>query len=142
MNLESNGNEVNFQMREPRNGIPWSNERLRRRKTYSTWMGSQEWLKHRELWRLSWIEVTGAEPYCLICLKNWELRSGDLHHRSYSNLGNEKFQDLIPLCRNCHCKLHLILESSPAWRRLTRAQASDTIVLKLRQLEMVGRSCH
>ncbi len=137
-NLENNGSEVNSQMREPREGIPWSHGRVRRRQTYLTWMESQEWLDYRAMWRLRWMEVTGAEPFCLVCLKSWDLRSGDLHHRSYSNLGHEKFQDLIPLCRSCHKKLHHVLESSPAWRRLTRAQASDTIVLKLRHFAIAG----
>lgn len=30
----------------------------------------------------------------------------DVHHRTYKNRGNEKFADLIVLCRACHSKHH------------------------------------
>lgn len=29
-----------------------------------------------------------------------------VHHKSYSNLGNEKLTDLITVCRHCHSKIH------------------------------------
>jgi len=32
----------------------------------------------------------------------------DLHHLNYNNMLNEKFEDLIPLCRNCHNLEHKI----------------------------------
>jgi hypothetical protein len=60
------------------------------------------------------------------------LHSGDLHHRNYDRLGHERFDDLIPLCRACHEQLHRTLESTPAWRRMGRAQASDVIIARLR----------
>jgi hypothetical protein len=61
------------------------------------------------------------------------LSHSDLHHRSYERLGAEADCDLIPLDRACHDRLHAILESSPAWRRLGRAQATDVIVARLRR---------
>ncbi len=70
----------------------------------------------------------------VLCGMWWpcSLRSGDLHHRSYDRLGAERFSDLVPLDRACHDRLHAILESTPAWRRLGRAHATDVIVVRLR----------
>ena len=75
----------------------------------------------------------GAEPRCVACGGSWSLRHGDLHHRSYARQGAEADCDLIPLDRACHDRLHAILESSPAWRRLGRAEATDAIVARLRR---------
>lgn len=30
----------------------------------------------------------------------------ELHHRTYKRLGRESLNDLIPLCRSCHARLH------------------------------------
>ncbi len=74
--------------------------------------------------------VFGVEPTCAVCGGCWTLRNGDLHHRNYERLGRERFDDLMPLCRACHEHLHRILESTPAWRRMGRAQASDVIIAR------------
>jgi len=29
-----------------------------------------------------------------------------LHHRTYTRLSREQLLDLIPLCKNCHCRVH------------------------------------
>lgn len=118
-------------MREPRRGLTWSRGRLGRRVTYSTWMASAAWRRTRAAWRARWVAEHGAEPVCAVCSARWTLRRGDLHHRSYDRLGHEAFEDLSPLCRPCHEQVHLILESSPAWRRMHRAQATDLIVAHL-----------
>lgn len=120
-------------MREPRRGLPWSTSRIKRRFEYSKWMESQSWLDARKLWFSAWVDLEGRDPYCLACGGNWTLQHGDLHHRSYERLGHERFDDLMPLCRSCHDKVHKILESSPSWRKLNRGQASDLIVGKLRK---------
>jgi 5-methylcytosine-specific restriction endonuclease McrA len=94
-------------------------------------------LDFRTHWRNNFVAVFGVEPTCAACGGSWTLRNGDLHHRNYDRLGHERFDDLVPLCRVCHEQLHLILESTPAWRHLGRAQASDLIVARLRAA--VGR---
>jgi hypothetical protein len=120
-------------MREPRPGLAWSRQRVRRRATYAAWMASVEWLAQRRRWWVAWVAAHGAEPTCVACGAPWTLRHGDLHHRSYDRLGHERPDDVSAMCRACHGLLHAILESSPAWRQMDRAQASDLIVARLRR---------
>jgi hypothetical protein len=95
-------------------------------------MAGRAWLDLRAHWRDTFVAVFGVEPTCAACGGRWTLRNGDLHHRNYDRLGHERFDDLIPLCRACHEQLHRILECTPAWRRMGRAQASDVIVARIR----------
>jgi 5-methylcytosine-specific restriction endonuclease McrA len=94
-------------------------------------MASSSWLDCRRRWRDAFVAVHGVEPACAVCGEPWTLRRGDLHHRSYDRLGHERFDDLVPLCRACHERVHRIFERTPGWRRLPRAQASDAIVSRL-----------
>jgi hypothetical protein len=119
-------------MREPRSGLSWSRARVLRRHQYGTWMASRAWLDFRAHWHDTFVAVFGVEPPCAACGGRWTLRNGNLHHRSYDRLGRERFDDLTPLCRACHEQLHRILESTPAWRLMGRAQASDVIIARLR----------
>lgn len=127
-------------MRDPRPGIAWSTGRIVRRAGYAAYMASERWCQVREAWAAQWFEDHGRPPVCSACGAEWRLRAGDLHHRSYSRLGHEKPNDMIPMCRGCHADLHRILESSPAWRRLGRPQATDLIVnvLRKRHLQQEG----
>ena len=120
-------------MRDPRPGLAWSKRRVRRRAAYAAWMASDEWLARRSAWREAWVAAHGEEPHCVVCGGPWNLRHGDLHHRSYAHLGAERDCDLIPLDRACHDRLHAILESTPAWGRLGRAHSTDVIVARLRR---------
>lgn len=129
-------------MRDPRAGLPWSRRRVRRRGDYAAWMASSAWLVRRAAWRDAWVATDGAEPHCVACGGPWSLSAGDLHHRSYARLGAEADGDLIPLDRACHDRLHLILESSPAWRRLGREHATDVIVARLRQRQTCTAPSH
>jgi hypothetical protein len=40
------------------------------------------------------------------CLGCWKEPACVLHHISYANKGSEKPEDLVPLCKECHKKLH------------------------------------
>jgi predicted HNH restriction endonuclease len=95
-------------------------------------MGSACWRARRAAWRTRWVAEHGREPVCAACGCPWALHCGDLHHRSYDRLGRELDADLTPLCRGCHDQVHVILESSAAWRRMNRAQATDLIIAHLR----------
>ena len=66
----------------------------------------------------------------LRCRRGWTLRD-DLHHLSYDRLGNERHEDLLPLCRTCHRALHRILDTSPHWRAMPRSTASLAIIERL-----------
>jgi hypothetical protein len=96
-------------------------------------MAGPEWLETRQRWLRTWIARCGRQPTCLVCDGPWTLKRGHLHHRCYQRIGSERFADLIPLDCDCHDRLHRILESTPAWRRMNRAQATDLIVAQLRQ---------
>jgi len=118
-------------MREPRPGIPWSRSRVAKREQYGTYMDSPEWYRRREQWATAWKDTHGTDIVCVICGETWTLHKGDLHHRSYDRLGQERVTDLLPMCRACHKKLHTIMESASAWRRMGRVSATDMIIARL-----------
>ena len=122
-----------LQVREPQPGIAWSQRRIARRAAYDCWMWSPQWLEVRRRWRREWIRRNGGEPACAVCAGEWSLTSGDLHHRTYSRLGHERFEDLVALDRLCHDRVHRIWDANPAWRRLDRSLANDLIVGMLRR---------
>jgi len=119
-------------VRDPRTGIDWSPCRVAIRARYGIYMSSSAWFDRRRLWAADWRAMTGRDPFCFACEGAWELRHGDLHHRSYERLGEEELRDLVPLCRPCHTLLHAILERSPSYRQLRRERASDLIVARIR----------
>ena len=43
---------------------------------------------------------------CECCGKEFKIEFIQLHHLTYKNIGNEKFNELIRLCFNCHGKIH------------------------------------
>jgi hypothetical protein len=120
-------------MREPRVGIAWSPARLERREAYDEYMASPEWFARRALWVQEWRARTDTEPFCLACGSVWRELHDDLHHVTYVRLGAELFDDLMPLCRDCHGELHRVLESSVLWQRVGRVAASQRIVALLRE---------
>lgn len=119
-------------MREPRQGLTWSWQRVEIRARYASYIDSPAWGRRRERWLAEWVEANGLDPVCAGCGGKWTLTAGDLHHRSYARLGHESWRDLMPLCRVCHDELHRIMEGAPSWRRLGREQASDLIAARLR----------
>ena len=65
---------------------------------YSDYLKSDHWQKMRKL------ALSRAKYKCQLCsTKNVKL---NVHHNTYENLGNEKNEDLIVLCENCHKKFH------------------------------------
>lgn len=120
-------------MRDPRPGLAWSRQRIARRVAYGCWMASPGWAEVRRRWYQEWTRRYGIEPCCAACGGEWSLASGDLHHRSYRRLGEECFEDLLPLDRDCHDRLHAVWDTNPAWRRIDRGYANDLIVALLRR---------
>jgi 5-methylcytosine-specific restriction endonuclease McrA len=92
-------------------------------------MDSPIWFARRKRWLAEWEKATGSPPVCLACGGKWS----DLHHRSYDRLGNERWCDLVPLCRACHDQLHARLEGNSEWRKRPRPQATDALVAHMRR---------
>ena len=70
-------------------------------------------------------------PTCAVCSDPWEPKRDDLHHHDYSRLGRERFEDLVPLCRDDHDAVHEHMRSKN-WRRHGHAAASRSIVARLK----------
>jgi 5-methylcytosine-specific restriction endonuclease McrA len=119
-------------MLDPRRDVARSRALVLHRLRYRALVGTRSWLDRRRRWLDAYAAVHRSEPTCAVCGAAWTLRHGHLHHRSYERLGRERFEDVTPLCRACHERVHRILASNPGWRRLGRGQASDVIVRGLR----------
>lgn len=63
----------------------------------NVYLKSDEWNHKRQL------IMDFYEWKCQEC----DNKATDLHHVSYDNIFKERFDDLKPLCRNCHEKQHL-----------------------------------
>lgn len=46
---------------------------------------------------------------CYICDSNKNI---NIHHKTYKRIGNERLNDLIPLCKECHYLTHKALKIS------------------------------
>jgi hypothetical protein len=120
-------------MRDPQPGVAWSRRRIMRRAAYGCWMTSEQWLQVRRRWYKEWIGRYGHDPVCAVCYTPWSLSCGDLHHRSYRRLGQERFEDMVACCRGCHDRIHAVIDANPIWRRMDRALATDMIIAVLRK---------
>ena len=120
-------------MRTPRPGSRWSRDRINRRAVYASYMSSKAWQDKRREWYARWLTLTGTPPHCMVCGKQWTLRTGQLHHGTYMRLGAEEPEDLYPLCAVDHAKLHELFDNSPTWRRLGRSAATVGIIGMLRR---------
>ena len=69
-------------------------------KGYNAYLQSEHWKKLRNS-RIKW-ESGVAE--CAACHK--KTTNVQLHHVSYKRLGNERKEDLIVLCNECHWRVH------------------------------------
>lgn len=100
---------------------------------YGAYLTSRRWSDKRRQWYAAWLTVSGIEPSCLVCGRRWTLKSGHLHHLTYARLGDESLQDLLPLCRRDHRRLHAIIDAHPGWRRVDRRTATAAIIAEMRQ---------
>lgn len=113
--------------------------RRNRRASYDAYLTSHVWRARRKAWSAAWLTGCGTPPACLVCDREWSLRSGHLHHLTYQRIGDEEDEDLVPLCAQHHRQLHRVLEESAGWRQLGRRQASAGIIGLLRQGHMGAR---
>lgn len=120
-------------MRDPRPELAWSIGRALARASYRDYMDSPDWRARRRAWHATWLDRHGIGPTCQACGTRWTPLCGDLHHATYTRLGHERFDDLVPLCRADHDALHDILDTAPGWRRLGRPAATAGIIALLRR---------
>lgn len=113
--------------------MPTRERRIHRRAVYQSYLASRAWRDRRRAWYAAWLTKAGTPPTCLVSDHQWSPKTGHLHHLTYVRIGNEDDTDLVPLCARDHRRLHDVLESSPSWRRLGRAQASVGIIAMLRR---------
>ena len=79
----------------------WQKKKKRKNKenkpiNYLRYIKSKKWFRKR-------LEVYQVQKECFGCgIKN----NLDVHHLTYKNLGKEKLEDLITLCRKCHSEVH------------------------------------
>jgi hypothetical protein len=65
--------------------------------TYAEYLRSRHWRRFR-------VEYKKARPWqCAICHDSDRL---ELHHVTYERLGQERLDDVRPLCQVCHSTLH------------------------------------
>lgn len=107
---------------------------------YDAYLVSDTWRARRKAWYTAWLTRCGTPPACLVCDREWRLRSGHLHHLTYERLGHEDDDDLVPLCARHHRQLHRVMEESAGWRRLGRRHASAGIIGLLRQDDSATRA--
>ncbi len=71
-------------------------------KSYSAYLRSDHWKNFRKRY------FTSNDKKCAVC----GVRSGlELHHKNYSNLGREKFSDVVCLCEGHHKRLHTLIKN-------------------------------
>jgi len=64
---------------------------------YQSYLKTQHWAKRRAK------ALKQSRHHCQLCGANYDLH---VHHNSYDRLGNERDDDLVVLCRNCHSRFH------------------------------------
>lgn len=117
---------------------PWARKSQGRdewRSFYAGYIKSPEWFRRRTRWAEDELRrIAPARVMCLgSCGKDWRVSRDDLHHSSYDRLGDEDHEDLWPLCRGCHTRLHTLLDSSRSWKRMDKWVANQQAILVIQQ---------
>lgn len=63
---------------------------------YLRYLRSPKWQRVRR-------DALRRQPACVVCANKDGL---DVHHKTYERLGNERPEDVVVLCRNCHDAFH------------------------------------
>lgn len=64
--------------------------------SYDSYLKSSHWRRVKANYRL-------RREWVCICGTTLGLQ---LHHKTYERIGNEHFNDLVPLCQECHTAIH------------------------------------
>lgn len=112
---------------------PWAKKsqgRSQYRAKYADHIQSPVWFQRRDTWAAEELRRRGDKGIvCLGCGKPWQLHRDDMHHANYQRLGHEAHEDLWPLHRGCHTRLHELMSSSRSWRKLGREFAGRQALL-------------
>ena len=76
--------------------IVLSAPRFRRKRTRLAYMASHQWIEIRT------IVYRMAGSLCDDCFAQAQV----VHHKNYRSLGAEHWEDLVPLCHDCHTDRH------------------------------------
>jgi phage terminase large subunit GpA-like protein len=71
---------------------------------YSAYLRSPHWLRLRARYKRE-------RPWRCVCGARKGLQ---LHHKTYDRLGDERLEDLTPLCQRCHTLLHQLAAEGQA----------------------------
>ncbi len=91
-------------------------------------MTSAAWAVKRRWWVAEHRTRTGNDPVCVVC----GATQFDLHHLDYEQLGHETYEDVIPLCRTHHDRIHNAWDLSASLRKVGRRAASLSIIATMR----------
>jgi cytochrome c553 len=70
-----------------------------RKSAYLAYLASPAWRAKKAEWWAAYPDAT-----CYVCGR--ERHAGiEMHHRTYTRLGAEALDDLVPVCRGCHQKI-------------------------------------
>lgn len=98
-----------------------------RRAAWTEYLASGAW----NVRRLAFFASGRANTECPGCDVAVGL-SDDVHHLEYPDApGQEADEDLVVLCRRCHEAVHVSMDSSPSWRRMSRRAATWAILEQL-----------
>lgn len=103
------------------------------------YLRSPTWFARRRRWFAA-VRAAGMEPGCLVCGATEASAAGlDLHHVSYAGVekirgrwvAGEDDEDLMPLCREHHSRLHRMMDRRKDFYGWDRERASIWIVSHL-----------
>lgn len=81
------------------------------RTEYRDYINSPDWRSTR----LRYFRSKLPSDRCQACGASWE-PGFHLHHRSYKRLGNERLNDFVMMCADCHRELHRRFREATAKR--------------------------
>ncbi|MCR4340537.1 MAG: HNH endonuclease [Gemmatimonadaceae bacterium] len=92
---------------------------------YDEYMKSRRWFDRRDAFFAKYRARCG-------CGSRFDL---ELHHKTYLRLGNERDEDLVPLCENCHKRVHSEAERLQVGGKMSKwealAEASKYLIAEL-----------
>jgi 5-methylcytosine-specific restriction endonuclease McrA len=87
------------------------------------------WARRKNQWFGEWADrQLGPNPHpremqaggvcCERCKRGCGHSGHELHHLTYDRLGHERYEDLVPLCPDCHQMIEAWISGTDDWRFL------------------------